>query len=111
MENSHAPDRTRRRHEEVVPHDPASLGIQAIGVQSLQSGPRRRFRNMTYRIFFPRLHHETRGHFPIRAAQGILWLGRHALHVHGVIDRALQGAGPSADISTLFGQRRSDDTT
>jgi hypothetical protein len=69
-----------------------------------------RFRNMLYRIFFPRLHHEMRGNFfrcqgsgcmmwrwgtkdppPIRAAegiasigaaQGILWLGRHALHVH-----------------------------
>jgi hypothetical protein len=69
-----------------------------------------RFRNMPYRIFFPRLHHEMRGKFlpmprvglhdvamgdqrstPIRAAegiasigaaQGILWLGRHALHVH-----------------------------
>ena len=50
-----------------------------------------RFRNMMYRIFFPRLHHEMRGHFfpmpgvglhdvamgdqrsaPIRAAHGIL---------------------------------------
>jgi hypothetical protein len=66
-----------------------------------------RFRNMLYRIFFPRLRHEMRGNFfrcrlhdvamgdqrstPIRAAEGIasigaahgiLWPGRHALHVH-----------------------------
>jgi hypothetical protein len=40
MEKSHALDRTRRSHEEMVPHDPASLGSQAICVQSLQSGPR-----------------------------------------------------------------------
>ncbi len=92
-----------------------------------------RFRNMLYRIFFPRLHHEMRGKFlpmpgvglhdvamgdqrsapiraeqgiaPSRAAQGILWLGRHALRVHcAVMDRALRGAGPNAVISTLFGQ-------
>ena len=77
-----------------------------------------RFRNMLYRVFFPRLHHEMRGHFfrcqgsgcmmwrwetkdppairraaqgipraaqgiaPIGAAQGILWFGRLARHVH-----------------------------
>ncbi len=42
---------------------------------------------------------------PISVAQGILWLGGHALHVYcAVMDRALRGAGPDADISTLFGQ-------
>jgi len=50
--------------------------------------------------------------FPVRAAQWILWLGRHALHIHcAVMDRALRDAGPGADISTLFGRRRSDATS
>jgi hypothetical protein len=41
----------------------------------------------------------------IRTAQGILWLGRRALHVHRVVmDRASRGAGPNANVSTLFGQ-------
>jgi len=46
---------------------------------------------------------------PTGPAQGILWLGRHALQVDGAVtSRALRGAGPAADISTLFGRWRVD---
>jgi len=75
-----------------------------------------RFRNMLYRMLFPRLHHETRGHFfrcqgsgcmmwrwetkeppASEPRKGILWHGRRTLHVHSV-----------AEISTLFGQARGE---
>ena len=42
---------------------------------------------------------------PTRAAQGLLWFGRHALHVHrAVMCTACWWRSPSAEISTLFGQ-------
>jgi len=82
-----------------------------LAFNRFQSGPRRPLSQHDVSNLFPAPASRDEGAVPIRAAQRILWLGRHALHVHGVIDRALQGAGPSADISTLFGQRRSDDTT
>ena len=44
-----------------------------------------RFRNMMYRIFFPRLHHEMSS-------------------LRSDVYRALRGAGPGAEISTLLGQ-------
>ena len=67
-------------------------------------GPKARLKNVMYRMFFPRLHHQMRGHFfrcqgagcmmwlmgdqrsaPGSAAQGILRLGRRAVHVHGAM--------------------------
>ena len=43
---------------------------------------------------------------PIGAAQGILWLGRHALRVHcAVMEPRVARPGPNAVISTLFGQQ------
>jgi hypothetical protein len=60
---SHPHNRTRRRNEEMVPHDPASLESRPFAYNRSNPGRSARFRNMLYRIFFPRLHHEMRGNF------------------------------------------------
>ena len=117
MEKFDARNRTRRCHEEMVPHDPASLGIQAVCVQPLQSGHQRPRQEHAVSNVFPAPASPDEGAFfplpgggvhdvamgdqrsvTIRAAQGILWLGRNALHVHrAVTDCALRDAGPSFD--------------
>ena len=102
-----------------------------------------RFRNMMYRMFFPRLHHEMRGHFfrcqgsgcmmwrwetkdpPHRKSRRardlyqsrtrdrlrqsrvrdiVVWQARPSRSLHSDVYRALRGAGPSAEIWTLFGR-------
>jgi hypothetical protein len=110
--SSHVRDRTRRGNEEMVPHDPASLGSQATCVQSLQSGPLCPLQKHAVSNLFPPPASRDEGAFlpmpgvglhdvamgdqrsapiaraaaqgiaPVRAAQGILWFGRHALHVY-----------------------------
>ena len=74
---------------------------RAFAFNRSNPGPKGRLNNMLYRMFFPRLHHQMRGHFfrcqglglhdvamgnqksaPVRAAQGILWLGRRPFHLH-----------------------------
>jgi hypothetical protein len=58
---------------------------------------------MLYRIFFPRLHHEMRGHF-FRARDIVVWQARPSRSLRSDVFRALGGACPGAEISTLFGQ-------
>jgi hypothetical protein len=84
-----------------VPHDPASLGIQGICVQSLQSRSQRTRQSLAVQVAFPApalpdegalfpmprggLHDVAMGDqrsVPVRVAQGILRLGRRAFHVH-----------------------------
>lgn len=79
----------------------------AVAFNRGNPGPKARFNNMLYRMFFPGLHYQMRSHFFRRQGSGcmmwrwetkdprpsgILWFGRDALHVHwAVMDR---GAGP-----------------
>src|SRR5262249_60313042 len=91
----------------MVPHDPASLGAEAVCLQSLQSGSQRAPQQHAVSDVFPtaaspdegtllpmpgvRLHDVAMGNqgsAPVGAAEGILWLGRHALHVY----RAVMGS-------------------
>src|SRR6516225_2887784 len=46
-------DRRRRRDEEMVSHDPAALGGEAVCLQSLQSGPQRPFQEHAVSNVFP----------------------------------------------------------
>ena len=61
--SSHAPDRTRRSHEEVVPMIRLRWEARPFAYNRSNPGRSARFRNMLYRIFFPRLHHQMRGNF------------------------------------------------
>jgi len=42
----------------MLPHDPASLGVEVICVQSLQSGPQRPLSQHDLSDFFPAPDHE-----------------------------------------------------
>ena len=74
---------------------------RAFAFNRSNPGPKGRLNNMLYRMFFPRLHHQMRGHFfrcqgsgcmmwrweteesaSVRDSQGILWPGRRPLHLH-----------------------------
>jgi hypothetical protein len=119
----------------MVPHDPASLGSQAICVQSLQSGPQRPLSQHAVSNVFPTPASRDEGAFlpmpgvglhdvamgdqrsapiraaqgiaPVGAAQGILRLGRYALHFHrAVMDCALRGARPMPIFRHCLGGRR-----
>jgi hypothetical protein len=116
MEISNARDRTGCSDEEMVPHGPAPLGIQALCIQSLESGPQGPLSQRSVPNVFPAPAPPDEGAFlPMPGggvhdvamgdqrsvtdgtAQGILRPGRRAVHVHGALSSA-------ADISTLFGQ-------
>jgi hypothetical protein len=109
---SNVRDRRRRGDEEVVPHGPASLGRAAFCVQSFQSRPQRSLQKHDVSNVFPTPASSDEGAFlPVpgfglhdvamgdqrpasgRTAQGMLWFGRSAFHVHcAVMDPALRGA-------------------
>ena len=101
---SDARDRRRRSDEEMVPDDPASLGREAICLQSLQSGPQSPSEERDVPNVFStpassnegallpmpgrRLHDVAMGDqqsAPVRDAQGLLWLGGLAGHAHWAV--------------------------
>src|SRR5580704_13744035 len=103
---SNARDRRRRRDEEMVPDDPAALGVETVCLQSLQSRAERPTQEHVLsnvfpapaspdeRAFFPMpgrwLHDVAMGErqsAPDRAAQGILRPGGCAFHVHRAVTR------------------------
>jgi len=111
---SNARDRRRRSDEEVVPDGAAALGTADIRVQSFQSRPQGSLQERAVSHVFPASPSPDAGAFlpvpgiglhdvamgdqhaaPIRTAQGILWLGGSAVHIHrAVIGSALPRANP-----------------
>jgi hypothetical protein len=87
--SSHALDRTRRSHDEVLPHDPASLAKQPFAYNRSNPGPHR-----------PLSQHAVSNVFPTPASRDE---GKF-LPMPGIAEGQVSRLIITVNISTLFGQ-------